>query len=241
MKVTRKRIGGLDVIEALAPGEAHAPLTAVILHGYGASMDDLAPLAGMIAPPGSRWVFPNGPVEVPLGPFYSGRAWFPIDIEAFQRAALAGTHRDLSTFAPPELVTSREAVLQLLRAVDTPLERVVLGGFSQGAMLATDIALHLPFSPAGMLLWSGTLLQEALWAQLAPARAGMRYVQSHGRRDPVLSFAGAERLARVLRDAGWQGRFVAFDGGHEVPPPVLEASRELLADLARTPAEVAEA
>jgi predicted esterase len=53
---------------------------------------------------------------------------------------------------------ARKAVLAMVEQVqrDTglPLSRFILAGFSQGAMLATDVALHLPESPAALCIFS---------------------------------------------------------------------------------------
>lgn len=234
----RIQIAGLDAIEVYGPGGGpgepgvgEGPV-AVILHGYGADMTDLAPLSQVLAaPPGTRWIFPNGPISVPLGPYGSGRAWFPIDMAALESAMQRGTHRDLSGAAPAELRVAREAILGVCAAVDRSFDRIVLGGFSQGAMVATETALHAPTNPAGLVLWSGTMLQEAVWRPLASRRAGLRFVQSHGRGDPLLAFEAAERLHAMLVEAGLHGRFVGFDGAHEIPERVLDASSELLASL----------
>ncbi len=229
----RVQIAGVDAIEVVVPGSSPAAFTGVILHGYGADMTDLAPLANVMgAPPGTRWIFPNGILRIPMGPFWTGSAWFPIDIAALEAAMARGTHRDMAEVAPPELPAAREAILGLIAALGVPLQRLVLGGFSQGAMLATDLALHLPVAPAGLLLWSGTLLQRELWQALAPKHAGLRFVQSHGRSDALLDYGAAERLHALLLDAGWRGRFVGFGGGHEIPDAAMAATSALLAEIA---------
>ena len=233
----RIHIAGLDAIEVFGPGDATVGVgegpVVVVLHGYGADMNDLAPLWQVLGgPPGTRWIFPNGPIRVPLGPHWHGQAWFPIDLEALERAMQSGGTRDLSGVAPTELGASREAVMRLIATVKRPLSQVVLAGFSQGAMLATEVTLHLPQNPAALLLWSGSLLQEAVWRPLAAQRRGLRFVQSHGRGDPLLAFTAAERLHAMLLEGGLQGTFVPFNGGHEIPEPAIAACRKLLASLA---------
>ena len=85
------RFGELDAIEF--PSEDPKALTCVVMHGYGADMRDLAPLAPEIpvARP-VRWIFPDGPEVLDWG----GRAWFPIDVAAFEEAQRTGKPRDLS-------------------------------------------------------------------------------------------------------------------------------------------------
>ena len=97
----------------------------------------------------------------------------------------------------------------------------MLGGFSQGAMLATDVALRLDEPPAGLVIFSGTLVNEAEWAARAPRRAGLGVLQSHGRQDPLLPFDNAVALRDLLAGAGLAVDFFAFDGGHALPPDAL--------------------
>jgi phospholipase/carboxylesterase len=90
-------------------------------------------------------------------------------------------------------------------------------------MLSLDVALHDPRPLDGLILLSGTLLARAHWQPRMAARAGLRVLQSHGRRDQLLPFRAAVTLRDLLRDAGLDVTWVEFDGGHEIPPPVLEA------------------
>ncbi len=230
--VQRRRLGDLDVLEV--PGAPDGPVV-VLLHGFGASWQDLLPLHRAIrAPAGTTWIFPNGPREVQLGPFATGRAWFSIDMDALNRAMMAGTHRDMSGITPDGLSEARDKVFGMLAALGRPLEQVVLGGFSQGAMVTTEVALASPLSPAGLVLMSGTLLHETVWRQAAPAHAGLRFVQSHGRQDPLLGVAEARRLHGVLTEGGLVGALHEFDGQHEIPPPVVDAVGDFVCDVLAT-------
>lgn len=222
----QQRLGGLDTL--VVPGQPGG-LTIAMLHGFGADAYDLLSLADVVpVPAGTTWLFPHAPHEVEIGPHVTGRAWFPIDLMALQMAMLSGQTRDLSQQQPPELAVSRQMVAQMLADYGAPLDRTVLAGFSQGAMTATSLAMHADVAPAGLAILSGTLLEAPAWQALAPRRAGLRFVQSHGRQDPMLGFAAAERLHGLLTAAGWLGPMVAFSGGHEIPPPALRG----LADLA---------
>jgi phospholipase/carboxylesterase len=46
---------------------------------------------------------------------------------------------------------------------------------------------------------------------------------SHGRRDPLLPFAGSERAKALLERHGFSVTFHPFDGGHAIPPEVVRA------------------
>lgn len=214
-------IGGLDVLRVV--GASDAPVV-VIFHGYGADCHDLASLRSLIPDEHHvNWVFPNGPLQVPISPFYSGRAWFPIDVEAIERAMRTGRPREMSQAEPPGLENSRTAALDLISRLGVPWNRLILGGFSQGAMLATDLALHAPNNPAGLVVLSGTLLNADTWSQLAPNRAGLRFFQSHGDHDLLLPLFAAKALNQMLTKAGLDGQWIEFSGGHEIPARVASA------------------
>jgi phospholipase/carboxylesterase len=206
------------------------PLTVVLMHGYGAPGDDLVSLSGMLeAPAGTTFVFPEAPSlagdAAMIDVFGDARAWWPIDVGRFQRAALSGSVDDLMDEVPPELAPARESLVAMLDALEretgTPSERVVLGGFSQGSMLALDVALRTKRPLAGLVLLSGTLLAKREWVPLMAERAGLKVFQSHGTEDPILPYRIAEKLRHALEGAGMRVSFTRFEGGHGIPPQVM--------------------
>jgi phospholipase/carboxylesterase len=219
-KARRRRIGHLDVIEV--EGASEDSPTIVLFHGFGADCGDLASLSQVVqAPKGCRWIFPNGHLAVQLGPHQEGRAWFPISIADLEKTVAAGTGVDLSALTPPGLRRARDMALEMIEKLKVPMDRLILGGFSQGAMLATELALNTVSAPAGLAILSGTLVNAPVWESLAPQRAGLRFFQSHGVADPVLSCAMAEKLNLLLNKAGLRGSLMKFQGGHDIPSEVL--------------------
>jgi phospholipase/carboxylesterase len=211
-------------LDALVYDKKGAPLV-VLFHGYGADAADLAPLAtelGLAKP--WAWAFPNGILKLDMG----GRAWFPIDRETFEKIQFEGRPWDGGNRLPPDLDATRQAALECVAALGRPMSEVVLGGFSQGAMLATELALAGPEKPLGLAILSGGLFTESRWRELAPKKKGLRFFQTHGRQDPILDFAAAQRLEKLLKDGGLEGGLLPFDGGHGIP---LEASEGLASFL----------
>jgi phospholipase/carboxylesterase len=214
----RRVLGGLTTLQFDAP--AGAP-TIVLFHGYGADAADLAPLAfelGLARP--ARWIFP----DAPLGLDWGGRAWFPIDTSRFE----TGRPLDWADAVPPGLDATREAARSFLEELAVPWKDLILGGFSQGAMLAVDLALRAPENPRGLVVLSGNLICCDEWTPLAPKRKGLPFFQSHGVGDPILSYDGARKLEKLLTGAGLSGAMTKFDGGHAIPPIALERLRGFL-------------
>ncbi|PJZ69744.1 esterase [Leptospira perolatii] len=206
--------------------------TIILFHGYGANAHDLVPLHSYLdVPKGTNFLFPDGDLEIPIMPGYTGRAWFPIDMEALQKAMMLGGHRDFSERYPNGLESAREKAAQMIQDLGIPMEKIILGGFSQGAMLATDLMLHSKQKPKGLLILSGTLIHEQEWSRLAKLSPGYKFFQSHGRMDPVLGYPAAKKLEGVLKEAGWDGELLAFPGGHEIPESVLIGMNRYLREI----------
>jgi phospholipase/carboxylesterase len=206
-------------------GGGDGPLV-VLLHGFGAPGDDLVPLARETkAPRGTRFVFPEAPQTLPSA-YGAGRAWWMIDFEQLERAIVEGRPRDLTRDVPAGLAEANALINGMLDALPGT---ALLGGFSQGAMLACDVALRSERPLAGLALMSTTLLCEDEWLPRMPARAGLRVLQSHGRQDPLLPFFIAERLRDALTAAGLAVTWMTFEGGHGIAPAVLAKLGELVA------------
>lgn len=233
MHQTVVELGGLRclVVDDLPDGRAPTGVC-VLCHGFGAPGSDLAPLGPELlwrVPPlceTLRFVFPAAPLSLDDIGMPGGRAWWVLDVEQLMAAAAGLVVRDLRRTVPEGLEPARERLMHLVedveRTMHVPPDRVVLGGFSQGAMVATDMALRLPTGPAGLCVMSGTLLGEEAWRPLAKSHAPLPVLQSHGRQDPILPFAGAELLRDLLTEAGHAVEFLPFDGPHTIPPAVVE-------------------
>jgi phospholipase/carboxylesterase len=233
--MARRKLGSLDCaihggIDGQGGGDG--PLV-ILLHGFGAPGDDLVALhRALPVPAGTRFVFPAAPLALP--PQYgNGRAWWPIDLAAYEDAMARGELRELAREIPAGLPAARSAVLGLLDACFAELgarpERTVLGGFSQGAMLSCDVLLHDRHPLAGAVLWSGSILAASEWQPRMAARKTIPILQSHGTADPILPFFGAEALRDLLVAAGFTVDFIAFRGQHEIPVPVLQKTQAFLA------------
>jgi phospholipase/carboxylesterase len=124
-------------------------------------------------------------------------------------------------------------VEDLLDRVGHRNHSVILGGFSQGAMVSCQVAFTTDAPLAALLLLSGTPLNEAAWKTGMANRRGLPVFMSHGRGDDILPFDLAEGLRDELAAAGLDVTFVAFEGGHEIPEEVVAKLREFLDKLAR--------
>ncbi|HEX3474469.1 MAG TPA: hypothetical protein VHT91_05475 [Kofleriaceae bacterium] len=230
MTPTRLEIAGLT---AWIVGPPDARLTCVLLHGFGASGDDLVSLAGEIDAP-VRLVFPAAPLEI-SGLYGDARAWWLLDLARLEDAMRRGVPRDVRDEVPDGLPAARDHVIRLLDQLAARFEiaddQLVLGGFSQGAMVSLDVALHRARPPAGLILMSGTLLAEGEWQPRMASLAGVPVMLSHGRHDALLPYHVAELLRDRLTEAGAAVDWQPFAGGHEIPRAPIDAANRLLRKL----------
>ena len=119
----------------------------------------------------------------------------------------------------PDVVRIQRALSQVLAAHRVAEPSLAIAGFSDGASYALSLGLIngdvfdavLAFSP-GYAAPTGDADQPAFFV-------------SHGRSDPVLPIDRcSRRLVPALRRAGHRVEYVEFDGGHEVPAPVVAAA-----------------
>lgn len=225
----RLALGGLDCL-LLAPPAGRAAGLAVFCHGFGAPGNDLVPLGAELfrsAGTGAlAMLFPEAPLSLAAEGLPDGRAWWPLDLSRLQTDAPL----DAGELARREPAGSGKAAAALGEAAAACAERlrleprrVVLGGFSQGAMVAADCAFRSGLPWAGLCLLSGAPLHLARWRRQAESLAGRPVLQTHGRMDPILPFDGAEAVRDTLTAAGMAVDFRPFMGGHTIPPEALDA------------------
>ncbi|MGB7325330.1 MAG: lysophospholipase [Rubripirellula sp.] len=241
LKAIRTHIAPLDCI--VVDGGPDPSIAVVICHGYGASYDDLAPLAGewisMIGDAAKklRFVFPDAPNSLAEMGMPDARAWWPINMAALAQSVQASRFDELHKHEPPGIAAAREALCETIRAVkadlggdETPL---VLGGFSQGAMLSTDVAVRGDIDPpAALLLFSGTLVCEKHWKAGLSRLTETKVFQSHGTVDPVLPFTSAEKLRDLIASRKVPIKFHSFVGPHTIDGESVAITSQMLADIA---------
>jgi phospholipase/carboxylesterase len=212
----------------------------VVLHGWGAPGDDLVPLAEALARPGVRFFVP----AAPLPEIGGGRAWWHLDPDT--RPPHAQTDALAPGFGPtPAVVSARGAVQGLITTI---IDRyapttVALVGFSQGAMLAIDVALSVAVSVAVLgtpavqrvVALSGVLLMDSVPALRSPPVTRPAFFLANGRQDPVVPFAGGSRAKALLEAHGFPVTWRPFAGGHEIPEPLLAEIDRFLFPVATRP------
>jgi phospholipase/carboxylesterase len=183
-----------------AAGEPEGAL--VLFHGRGANEFDLVPLLDALDPDRRLEGFsPRAPLSLPPG----GAHWYVVprvgypDPESFAQgyAAAAG------------LVDS------------LPHEKVVIGGFSQGAVMSFAVGLGRGRPrPAAIVAFSGFVPEVDGW-ELDTDQPFPPIAIAHGTHDPIIPVDFAHRSRALLEEAGAQVWYRESPMQHSIDPSVV--------------------
>jgi len=126
----------------------------------------------------------------------------------------------------------KQLVKECCNMYSIPLDRVVLAGFSQGAMTAMDLALAVEGAVAGVAMLSGTPIVIEEWTkELGKRPRGLPVFVSHGQNDPVLPFVASTWLKDLLTKNGAVVDYHPHSGGHDLGSGTLPKLVEFLSRL----------
>jgi phospholipase/carboxylesterase len=190
----------------------------VILHSRAGDEREVLPLLGDLDPEAQHLgLLPLGPLKLPP----EGRHWYAIEREASP---------DPGTFLP-----TLEALCtwldETLAAHGVEPSRVILGGFSQGAVMAYSVGLAPGrASPAALIVFSGYIPRVEGFDLDLEGRQGLPVSISHGSLDATITVDfGREARARLER-AGLAVRYREDSAGHQITPGGLAQARIVIAE-----------
>lgn len=196
----------------------------VFLHGYGANGADLLGLADPLGAhlPDTLFLAPDAPESCAGAPF--GFQWFPIPW-------IDGSSEEVAMRGMSAAVTDLNAFLDAVMVDEDLLpEQVVLFGFSQGSMMALHVVPRREDAVAGVVAFSGRLLQP----ELLPAEVVQRppVLLVHGDADDVVPVQSMAESAEALQAAGWSDLYahVMKGTGHGIAPDGLSVALAFMRD-----------
>ncbi|WP_319823478.1 alpha/beta hydrolase [Thalassovita sp.] len=196
----------------------------VFLHGYGANGADLLGLADPLGDhlPDTLFIAPDAPENCAGSPF--GFQWFPIPwIDgSSQEEAERGMQQavdDLNAFLDGVLVDN-----------DLLPEQMVLFGFSQGTMMSLHVAPRREDEVAGIVAFSGRLMQPELLDEEVVSRPPVLLV--HGDQDDVVPVQSLPEAAEALQKAGFKEIYAHVMKGtaHGIAPDGLSVALAFMRD-----------
>ena len=196
----------------------------VFLHGYGANGADLLGLADPLADhlPDTLFIAPDAPENCAGSPF--GYQWFPIPW-------IDGSSEEESSRGMQQAVEDLNAFLDALMVDEDLLpEQVCLFGFSQGTMMSLHVAPRREDPVAGIVAFSGRLLEPELLADEVQSRMPILLV--HGDQDDVVPVQSLPQAAEALQNAGFTDVYAHVMKGtaHGIAPDGLSVALAFIRD-----------
>lgn len=209
--------------------EGGAPEASIIwLHGLGADANDFVPMAeqfDLLKKLKIRFVFPYAPVRaITVNSGMKMRGWYDIfDLSISRKEDEQGikdSHRLVS------LLIAREESLGI------PSNKILLGGFSQGAAIALYLGLRHPKKLGGIIALSGylplpiTLKEEGIKPINTPP-----IFMAHGLYDPVVPLMLAEMSKEQLEGLGYKIDWHSYPMPHTVLPEEIKDIDKFIANI----------
>lgn len=188
----------------------------LLLHGRGSNRGDLMAVRPHL-PPGWALVTPQAPHPGHPWGYGPGWAWY----RYLEEDHVDGPTLEVSLGEISAFVQDLPAHLGLRPG------RMAIGGFSQGGTVSLAWALRNG-EDTPVLNLSGFLIDAPVVPTDAEAVARARVFWGHGRRDPAIPFALAERGRRKLRAAGARLEARDYEIGHWIAPDELEHAMAFL-------------
>ncbi len=200
----------LQVIK-IAAQPSPAKYAIVILHGWGGTPEDAAQFTGMLEVPRTVRLMPKGLFQHPYNP--EGQMWYDFpNVERFDFKLDLSDRSDLQRSRQ----VLRDWITSLPEQIGVPLNKIILGGFSQGGAMTIEVGLELPL--AGLMSMSGYAHRPISSVTRAP-----KLLMTHGTADNVVPIAASRATKNELISAGVEVESYEFSGmGHEISLDVIE-------------------
>lgn len=192
-----------------------------LMHGYTAEQHHLASYVPLVDPD-ERFtaIAPRGPLDMEDG---DGAGWWHIDVSTFEH--------DWAHFEP-SLMELEEFIAEEANNAGIPLERTVVGGFSQGGYLALALAGKAD-APNYAGIWSmcSGLPQDPRVPVDLSNGAGRPVLFQWGTKDPVIGPDQPLEVIEALEAGGWDLRHHSYDMAHSQTIEMMVDARDWLAGV----------
>lgn len=204
----------MSKLEFVEVNPSAKPTASIIwLHGLGADGHDFVNIVPELNLPKDlalRFVFPHAPVRpVTLNAGYEMRAWYDIKgLDAASRQDEVGIQ---------ESTQAIHGLIEKEKQLGIPVDRIILGGFSQGGAIALYCGLRYPQRLAGIMALSTYLpLSATLPQEISEANRDTSIFMVHGNDDQVLPLQWALGSRDILLELAYPVEFKIYPMPHSV-------------------------
>ncbi|KAJ1661893.1 hypothetical protein IW140_006343 [Coemansia sp. RSA 1813] len=192
---------------AIVRASANHTASVIFMHGLGDSGHGWEPVAQILSRslPHVKFIMPHAPEQaVTVNGGFRMPSWY--DIKSLDKIASDEDETGMNA--------SMVRINELIRSeVDAgiPANRIVVGGFSQGAAMALFTGLQSERRFAGLVVLSGYLpVRDRLLARVTDASKRVPVFQGHGTADEVVLYQYGEMTSEVLKKNGFDVDFRAY-------------------------------
>jgi predicted esterase len=193
---------------------------AILLHGHGQTPEDMAELAREIDCAHVRYILPGA----------DGTAWYPRSlVESFEENT-AAVQRDVAHLG---------GIVESLRGRSIAQDRIVLGGFAEGACVVAEYLVRNPRSYGGALLLTGGLVDvAAIGRRPGTGLLAVPVYVSGSEMDALIPVERTRGVIKTLQAGGALIRSHVFtERGHVISAEEILEARKLLNDVKQAAAD----
>lgn len=194
------------------PSSTNSTKTIIWLHGLGADGNDFVPIVRELNLPKRldvRFIFPNANVmPVTINQGYKMRAWY--DIYGF------GAQAKIDEAGINQSVKSIHQLIEKQESRGVSSKDILLGGFSQGSVIAliAGLTYHQPLR--GIIALSGYFPLADKMLPQSVANRNIPIFMGHGDQDNVVSYMFGLASYNLLKEAGFNIEWHSYRMGHSV-------------------------
>jgi glyoxalase family protein len=187
----------------------------ILVHGRGADPRDMADLAQAFRRPGFAYLMPAA----------AGNTWYPFSFLSPRDRNQPGIDSGLSVI---------EGLVQQSLERGIPEDKIVIGGFSQGACLSSEFCVRHPRKYGALLAFSGGLIGPpgSTWEDVKADLSGMQAFLGCSDVDPHIPKERVIETEQVLARLGASVVRKLYPGmGHTINEDELREAQRILDDV----------
>lgn len=173
----------------------------LVMHGLGDSLEGYRFLPQMLQIPELSYLLVNAP-----DPYFTGYSWYDIYGGEMRKG----------------VIRSRELLFRTLEDLEAQgwdPKHIGVFGFSQGCLMALDIACRYPKTLGAVVGVSGYVgMPEEFPEKLSPAARSQKILVTHGTMDPMIPLTETQAQISALKGMGLQIEWRVYEKEHTIEP-----------------------
>jgi len=178
------------------------PSKAIIaLHGWTGDELVFEPVAKMLNIDDAKWFCPRAPYKAEKK---EGNSWF--------------SGNDKEGWRYSKTMDGLKNLIGEIIENNFLAKNIYIIGFSQGACLAMEYAIRMPFSIGGIIPIAGFIkFKDKLIAEMNSASLSTKVLILHGTNDKTVLIDESQNSLKILKELGYDTVFKSYNAGHKIP------------------------